>query len=836
MAKAIGISGSLRNKYPRFSLLNKGNPFLRIRRNFTLSVCILPICSISFPAFVKNTPETSGEIRKVLEQTGSRLIYFGAGAVFKVLSGAAQIGQIFCSDERDMKACELLGQVCAAGAKHAFAEACKKKDLEATSDRSWRENFQLLSHIPVSSPEDEKLLHFLQERWLAKIAGFSAIAIDWVYPCFGIRVQTHPGTNHSYARLLTSKLSSAYTSRMEAWKASLPHPSYFPLILTRPTNLKEFLPSYTLVESWEQMPQLVTGTEAETIVDVSSLFSASSDQWRADWEKIGASLSNLCLKSKIDPEKILCVQKVSQEEIGGLRLLHLQGQTEKGLEKQHQMLLEWLSALGLGANRIELDRWPAQDTKSSEKTEVACQAPSLRRHAEALLTGGEYCTQRWEKAPSYKKVILQGTLRILEGVLSLVPEEKWGDIASNPTQNSVVHLAMAKMETAFGFIAQSSDISFTQLTAVLELIHADLSSLLEVLSPFTLDQFPSIYRNLLYTHHSIPQDLCELTSCGIHTTGMTALSAIVKAVERTVGVQPRVLFGDNTYFECAGFIRRVSHASCMTDASDPDWEQADLLITQFNPVLKLRGEFEYKVEPVADSIHKALKNRKGTPLTVAIDCTIDFLHSPRLDKIILEFAEDIRQGTLNLIGFRSGNKFDLFGMDNYCGAPIFMIHNKESKWHFFDEYIAEKGLATDRLSLSWFCAAYKFASNELDIYRKHIFENTRSLLSKVPKTLFDLKARYRISPAEQEADLAFIDVKIAGPFHAWRCAALVAAPFYLTTLESGHPMFNRPSLGFYHPNCKIHFVKDCSVIRLTLGLDPTEVDLFAGCLQKMAEL
>jgi len=700
------------------------------------------------------------------------------------------------------------------------------------SHHSWQENFQQLAQIPTQNPEDEKLLHFLQERWLAKVAGFSSFAIDWVYPCFGIQIQTHPGTNHSYARLLTSHICNAYTQRMEAWKSSLPHPSYFPLILTRPLDPKEYFPSYVEVSSLEEIPQLIA---EDTLFDVSPLFSESPDRWMNDWDTLAPLLTQACLDSKIDPEKIMCLQRVDQEDIGGLRLLHLKGQSQKGLEKQHQMLLEWLSALGLGANRVELDRWPAALSGALSKP---VEKPSSALHAQrqTLLAILALCNQNWNHAPSYKKVMLQGALHILQGLLAQITEEKWAIIETHPTKEAVVSLALSKIQKELDHLAQNTEIPFQQLTGTLETIHADLSSLLEVLTPFTADHFPPIYRNLLYAEKNIPQDLFPLTSCGIHTSGMASLAAIVKAAEKTVGQRPSVLYGDNTYFECAHFMHKVTDARSMNDATDEDWAKADLLVAQFNPVLKLRGDFAYKVEEVAESLRKCLKAKNQAPLTLALDCTIDFLHSPHVENLLAEFAPEIQQGTLNLIGFRSGNKFDLFGMDNYCGAPLFMVHSGESKWHFFDDILTEKGIQADRLSLQWFCSAYQFASAELDLYRKHIFANTRSLLSQVPKTLLDSKAPYHVSPAEPEADLAFLDIKVTGPFNAYKCSAFVAAPFFLTNLEAGHPMFNRPSLGFYHANCKIHFIGDCSVIRLTLGLDPSEVDLFASCLQKVAEL
>jgi hypothetical protein len=257
---------------------------------------------------------------------------------------------------------------------------------------------------------------------------------------------------------------------------------------------------------------------------------------------------------------------------------------------------------------------------------------------------------------------------------------------------------------------------------------------------------------------------------------------------------------------------------------------------QFNPVLQLKIDVEYGIENIAQNLRKCLDLRQAIPLTLALDCTIDFLHSPRVAALLQEFQSEIQSGALNVIGFRSGNKFDLFGMDNYCGAPFFMIHNQDPKWNAFQSLFSDGCLQADRLSLNWFCLAYQYAAPELDGYRRQIFDNTRALLGKVPAGLQKTRSGYRVSPAKPDANLAFIDIKITGPFHAYKGPALVAALFYVKSIEAGHPLFNRPSLGFYHPNCTMQFGEEHSTIRLTLGLDPAEVDLFANCLEVVGGL
>ncbi len=163
--------------------------------------------------------------------------------------------------------------------------------------------------------------------------------------------------------------------------------------------------------------------------------------------------------------------------------------------------------------------------------------------------------------------------------------------------------------------------------------------------------------------------------------------------------------------------------------------------------------------------------------------------------------------------------------------------NGGATWDSFDSLLTDPVLQTDRLSLNWFCLAYQSATPQLELYRKQVFANTRSLLNQVPSRLLsDKDAHYRVIPFESDADPAFIDIKISGPCHQAKAAVLVGGCLYLECMEGGHPIFYRRSLGFYHPNFGILFGKDSTTIRLTLGLDPAQVDLLTHCFEKIDAL
>ena len=647
--------------------------------------------------------------------------------------------------------CLILSDTYRYSAKHSFEQLFKDASLSKSCD-SWNHNQKFLSQLPASSEEDQKLLLFLEKHWLSKITGISSFLVNWICPCFGVGIQVNPETTHCYIRLPSTALSKTYKHRMETWKRSLPQPYHFPLILTRPYDLSDYLPHH--------------------------------------------------FKSPI--------QWIKQDEIGGIRLL-----SSKDTSSDEQFLLDWISTFGLSANRIELDRVPLAIKRPAKNISIPPQEPLC---INLLPTQSDH---------PQKNLILKGTEEVLKGLLKAISPSQWDTILNCPIKSSIVKYSFQNIDKQLKQIAeQKENATFFDMMSHIEEIHAHLSSLLEVFNPFSKTDFATIYKNILTL---IPDELKDSTSCGIHASGMTCLTGILRATKLSIDKPLCVVYGKNTYYEAIHAINLVSKAIPLDKITDVDLDDADLLLAHFNPVWEPSNiELDqYDLEDVSQTVHKFLNARKGRPLTLALDCTIDFIHSPRVKDLLCEFQEAIQRGNLNIVCYRSGHKFDLFGLDNYCGAPFYMIHNSDSQWDLFNILLTDPILQTDRLSCNWFCLAYQTASLELDQYRKQIFDNTRALLNKI-----HAKGAYKVVAVEEGADPAFIDLKVSGPFHQVRAAAVVAGYVYVECMRKGQPIFFRPSLGFYHPNLSMVFGKEYSSIRITLGLDPLQIEVLANCFTR----
>lgn len=844
--------------FPKQANMNKAQLKIFLKKVLALLCVLILLLSICFyPSKETKIPylgpaeldHSTSKMRSIFHKISDDVLYASAGMVLEPVSYIAHLGWVISliSPWTSTLGNELLlfSQLCHFATEHVlkqiFKETPSSSHLPSLSGvrpahTSWHLNHKLLSQLPASSDEEKKLLFFLQKHWLSKVTGFYPLMVNWICPCFGMCIQIHPETTSSYVRNPWNKFSQTYTDVVKDWKQSLPHPQYYPLILTRPFDLKEFLPTCFEIASSEHISTIVEKlkgqtTQAKVIVDLTQVLPESikdRTEWEQIWKAYRTRFLQKCKEFHLNPEQIICILKVRHPSIGGIRILPLTGPFADHLESHFQYLLEWISTFGLSANRIELDRYfSIHRTPSTQNAHVT---PLLMEPKNEFLSYLDLFEQNLQSGHPHETLLIKGTLQVLKGLFVNLPEKKWQEVASSQTYSSVVQLSILNIKEQLKTLLQKrGEIYFFDS---IEQIHANLSSLLEIFSPFSFEEFPSIYKDVL----PIPPNLKLFTSCGVHAAGMTSLRGIFRAVEKTLGTFPYVLYGENTYFECINVAEQISSAIPVERATDEDLKQAGLILAQFNPVLR-RIDFEiaeYRVERIAETLHKVLSVRREKPLTLALDCTIDFINSPRIGHLLSEFQKEIEMGQLNIICYRSGLKFDLFGMDNYCGAPFFMIHNQDPKWAHFDFILNDPGLQTDRLSFNWFCLAYKCAAHQLELYRKQIFDNTRALLRKVPQRLLHSKSHnYRIVPVEEGADLAFIDLKIFGPFHAVRGGVLAGGSLYLRCLEEGHPIFYRPSLGLYHPNFSMIFCNNFTTIRLTLGLDPAQIDILAKTFERI---
>ncbi len=144
--------------------------------------------------------------------------------------------------------------------------------------------------------------------------------------------------------------------------------------------------------------------------------------------------------------------------------------------------------------------------------------------------------------------------------------------------------------------------------------------------------------------------------------------------------------------------------------------------------------------------------------TVALDNTINFICA----KDVKDFTDDefikgrIDAGELNLAIFRSGQKFEQLGMDNYYGGYSITLNKKED-WEKFNERM---NLTEDELqgvNRQAHTHLSQHAAKWQDMYRYLIMKNTKFLLDRVPKGI--MNGAQRLITKTDDPYCVFLDIR-----------------------------------------------------------------------------
>lgn len=423
-----------------------------------------------------------------------------------------------------------------------------------------------------------------------------------------------------------------------------------------------------------------------------------------------------------------------------------------------------------------------------------------------------------------------GTLAIFAGFLSELSKEQvsWKRVNAQPalrmaTQTTLVramqHLAIAEHQ-----VGNQTKIDYTKFTQAIELMQAEVASLF-ILTQYQTEDFTDIYKRRLIEYKVIPPGLHSCIETGLAPSGTSVMAELIARL-RQLKPDLRIACGMYAYYEF--LVRSLGTDELLVKAQhiddvlqDPKANCIDFYLAAFHPIAD-ESPPSSKGYPTPDVIGdvKKLLARTTTlwhTLTVALDCTIDTLYSPQLIAFFQEFEMDIRLGRLVVLVFRSGQKYDMLGLDNSYGAPFFVVSNKRG-W----KGLTTLNLVTDPISQLWFSLAHKYATRELDTYRKAIFDNARRILNRIPASLNLHKKKpfvYRIDPRLQSG---FVHVA-CNTFEQRDLEDTLRAKFQL----AGKPISNRESFGFHQTN----ITRMLSDLRICPGPDPKDVDIVVSALE-----
>lgn len=382
-----------------------------------------------------------------------------------------------------------------------------------------------------------------------------------------------------------------------------------------------------------------------------------------------------------------------------------------------------------------------------------------------------------KKAPPYQKFYPAATADLLRGLAEVCQDKKKDDLVgidavfAQKDISDVLQMAYYRMHMAMmGASTYKSNI--IQFMNQIELIHDQLQLILAVAEPHApgVEFSKSILKALKEPPQksgakkpSVPamsvegkgvvpiEPVVHHKASAMHTVA-SILSSIEQQKEGEQGTRNlNALVLKDNYYEAHGAV--LEHSKTYTVEELNGWElhdgtqdvalkdsafgrgekpkgKIDIFICDFHHNISVERS-EYKLENVTYQVEQLVKKKiMADKFTVAIDCTVDFLRSDDIRKFLEKHKSKIENGQMNVVLYRSAQKFDMLGMDNYYGGYTITINNGKD-FQLFNERMKMKEDQVTGLAHQGLAHLTKFGSQHQDAYRKALMDNTRKLYRKL---------------------------------------------------------------------------------------------------------
>lgn len=227
---------------------------------------------------------------------------------------------------------------------------------------------------------------------------------------------------------------------------------------------------------------------------------------------------------------------------------------------------------------------------------------------------------------------------------------------------------------------------------------------------------------------------------------------------------------------------------------------------------------------IEDTVDKPKVAQK--PLTVVMDVTIGKINDAYVTNLLNKYQEQIEAGELNIVCFRSIQKFDQFGIDKLSGGYFQAFSSNHEFIASMQQSALQEAKDVDPINIKGLTHLYEHCAEGLDAYRQRTFQNANTVYNSIYKifTQPDAVPGLPLTVDERRnADNYFIvfrspDIDVNS---SSLTSALRANGFYFDT---------RPSFGFsYTSECTITHPEDPEkdALRITFGLeDKDQIAIF----------
>jgi hypothetical protein len=320
-------------------------------------------------------------------------------------------------------------------------------------------------------------------------------------------------------------------------------------------------------------------------------------------------------------------------------------------------------------------------------------------------------------APPYQTILTQGTMDLLEGLMNpqLIKVLQAQKIPPE-FMTFTYHRIASAMEKA-----TLNKNNFSEFFEQTQLIHEEIATLLAVTQPYSLaDSQHILHREIanVVPERFFSENIAAFSS--FKNSGMRGLSDTVTALSWAKGgdqfTSLNVAVQKDAYYESLQEVLQHNPLHQVKTVDTDNTLEGDY--SDFSPEVKLDlfvCEFHHNISPsrkdyyaedLTAQVNRMFEgNMVADRFTVAIDTTIAHTNSQEMQNFLESQRERIESGALNVVLYRSGQKFDMMGMDHFNGGVLHAIHNPKA-WTSFQSRLAptEEHLATlnlQGLTHSW---------------------------------------------------------------------------------------------------------------------------------------
>lgn len=338
--------------------------------------------------------------------------------------------------------------------------------------------------------------------------------------------------------------------------------------------------------------------------------------------------------------------------------------------------------------------------------------------------------------------------------------------------------------------------------------------------------------------------------------GMNAFSMVLSGVEALKGsadihvmTQKRGYYEESLY--AVGAIDQYEKSTLdgrkaeleVHRVSQAQAKPIDLFVAEFSHNISV-DESRYAPENLIKQIELLLNADPpvvASKFTVAIDATLNKADDAAIQTLVKRFSKEIADGKLNLVLFRSGQKFDMAGMDNF-NAGLVATYNKADVFAAYNTGTGESQFTPPASTLQGMLLLENAAAAQIDGYRDAIRNANRSLIgalnpARLPRDLIGggdiarMNESHHLVQVNPSSDPGAVFLDIQSPFAAKaptvensECLSAMMGRFIKLARSEGLPCGDRPSFGFPHLNISplLGAGVEHPKLRLTLGLETQE--------------